>query len=121
MGARGGAPPPPPKVAIAALFEPSAGLLPYPYDVYFAGSSDGTLNIQPANALIHAQDALNALDGFSTTAVIPERFAGPIDASSLGTRSGERRVGKYCKILRSAYASKKNVSIGDEDGVEIEP
>src|SRR2546430_13132673 len=84
-GTRGGAPPPPPKVATAALFQPSAGLLPYPYDVYFAGSTDGTLNIQPANALIPAQDALNALDGFSTTAVIRERFAGPIDASSLGT------------------------------------
>jgi len=84
-GNPGGATPPPPKVATAALFQPSAGLLPYPYDVYFAGSTDGTLNIQPANALIPAQDALNALDGFSTTAVIRERFAGPIDASSLGT------------------------------------
>src|SRR5947207_10063464 len=76
---------PPPKAATAALFQPSAGLLPYPYDVYFAGSTDGTLNIQPANALMPAQDAINALDGFSTTAVIRERFAGPIDASSLGT------------------------------------
>ncbi|TLY66041.1 MAG: hypothetical protein E6K47_14135, partial [Gammaproteobacteria bacterium] len=36
---------PPPKAATAALFQPSAGLLPYPYDVYFAGSTDGTLNI----------------------------------------------------------------------------
>src|SRR2546429_326935 len=84
-GTPGGATPPPPKVATAALFQPSAGLLPYPYDVYFAGSTDGTLNIQPANALIPAQDALNALDGFSTTAVIRERLAGPIDASPLGT------------------------------------
>src|SRR2546429_4799705 len=31
---RRGATPPPPKVATAALFQPSAGLLPYPYDVY---------------------------------------------------------------------------------------
>src|SRR5437588_7499820 len=89
-GNPGGATPPPPKVATAALFQPSAGLLPYPYDVYFAGSTDGTLNIQPANALIPAQDALNALDGFSTTAVIRERFAGPIDAPPLGTPEAER-------------------------------
>src|SRR5438045_4909769 len=68
-----------------ALFHPAAGVLPYPTDLYFAGSTDGTLNIQPANALMPAQDAINALDGFSTTAVIRERFAGPIDASSLGT------------------------------------
>src|SRR5437868_15131001 len=86
-GNPGGATPPPPKVATAALFQPSAGLLPYPYDVYFAGSTDGTLNIQPANALIPAQDALNALDGFSTTAVIRERFAGALNPASLTAAS----------------------------------
>src|SRR5205823_4446333 len=32
-----------------ALFHPGAGILPYPTDLYFAGSTDGTLNIQPAN------------------------------------------------------------------------
>ena len=84
-GNPGGSTPPTHKAATAALFQPSAGLLPYPYDVYFAGSTDGTLNIQPANRLIPAQDALNALDGFSTTAVIRERFGGPIDAASLGS------------------------------------
>src|SRR6266404_8607343 len=68
-----------------ALFQPLAGILPYPFDVYFAGSTDGTLNIEPANALIPLQAAVNALDGFSTTAPIRERFNGPIDASSLGT------------------------------------
>jgi hypothetical protein len=73
------------KSANTALFQPLAGILPYPFDVYFAGSTDGTLNIQPVNALIPAQAAVNALDGFSTTAPIRERFNGPIDASSLGT------------------------------------
>jgi pimeloyl-ACP methyl ester carboxylesterase len=84
-GNPGGSTPPTQKAATAALFQPSAGLLPYPFDVYFAGSTDGTLNIQPANALMPAQNAINALDGFSTTAVIRERFAGPIDAASLST------------------------------------
>src|ERR1700674_3836739 len=84
-GNPGGSTPPTQKAATAALFQPSAGLLPYPYDVYFAGSTDGTLNIQPANALMPAQSAINALDGFSTTAVLRERFAGPIDLASLST------------------------------------
>jgi len=68
-----------------ALFCPAAGLLPYPFDVYFAGSTDGTLNIQPENQLWPAQSALNGLDGFSTTAPIRERFNGPIDTASLAT------------------------------------
>ena len=77
--------PPAQKSASTALFQVSAGVLPYPYDVYFAGSSAGTLNIQPLNALWPAQSALNGLDGFSTTAPIREQFNGPIDTSSLGT------------------------------------
>src|SRR5262249_6682127 len=68
-----------------ALYCPAAGLLPYPFDAYFAGSTDGTLNIQPPNQLRPAQDAVNAIDGFSTTAPIRERFNGPIDAASLAT------------------------------------
>ncbi len=28
---------------------PAVGILPYPFDLYFAGSTDGTLNIQPPN------------------------------------------------------------------------
>src|SRR5579863_4739320 len=73
------------KAANVALFQPLAGILPYPFDVYFAGSTDGTLNIQPANALMPNQAAINALDGFSTNGSIRERFNGPIDATSLAT------------------------------------
>lgn len=71
---------PPP--GTAALFQPLSGILPYPTDLYFAGSTDGTLNIQPANALMPNQAAVNALDGFSTTAVIRARFGGPVDPAS---------------------------------------
>ena len=73
------------KAANTALFQVSAGLLPYPYDVYFAGSTDGTLNIQPANALQPNQTAINSLDGFSTNGSIRERFNGPLDAASLAS------------------------------------
>src|ERR1700751_3788641 len=82
-GNPGGSTPPAQKAASTALYQISAGILPYPFDVYFAGSTDGTLNIQPPNPLWVAQYALNGLDGFSTTAPIRESFNGPIDAASL--------------------------------------
>jgi pimeloyl-ACP methyl ester carboxylesterase len=82
-----GSTPPAQKAASTALFEPEAGILPYPTDLYFAGSQDGTINIQPANALEPNQAAVNALDGFSTTAVIRENFAGPLDAASFTASS----------------------------------
>lgn len=76
-----------PPAGTAALFQPEQGILPYPTDLYFAGSTDGTLNIQPANALMPSQSAINALDGFSTNAVIRARFSAPIDATSLTASS----------------------------------
>jgi pimeloyl-ACP methyl ester carboxylesterase len=71
----------------AALFQPAAGILPYPTDLYFAGSTDGTLNMQPANALLPNQVAINTLDGFSTTAVIRARFGGPLNPASFTAQS----------------------------------
>jgi hypothetical protein len=73
--------------AAVALFHPGQGVLPYPTDLFFAGSTDGTLNIPPSagqGTLTPIQSAVNALDGFSTTAVIRERFSMPLDADSLG-------------------------------------
>jgi pimeloyl-ACP methyl ester carboxylesterase len=76
-----------PQASTAALFQPLQGILPYPTDLYFAGSTDGTLNIQPENALMPNQAAINALDGFSTTAVIRARFGGPLDPVSFTAQS----------------------------------
>src|SRR5437879_908968 len=75
------------KSTSTALFQPLQGILPFPTDLYFAGSTDGTLNIQPANALMPNQAALNALDGFSTTAVIRERFGGALNPASFTAAS----------------------------------
>jgi pimeloyl-ACP methyl ester carboxylesterase len=80
------------QTSTAALFQPLQGILPYPTDLYFAGSTDGTLNIQPENALGHYgltanQAAVNALDGFSTTAVIRARFAGALNPASFNAQS----------------------------------
>jgi pimeloyl-ACP methyl ester carboxylesterase len=86
-GNPGGSTPPAQKADSTALFQPEAGILPYPTDLYFAGSTDGTLNIQPANALMPNQAAVNALDGFSTTAVIRERFQGALNPASFTATS----------------------------------
>jgi pimeloyl-ACP methyl ester carboxylesterase len=81
-GNPGGSMPPTAPTSSTALFQVAAGVLPYPTDLYFAGSTDGTLNIQPPNAAMPNQAAINALDGFSTTAVIRERFGGALDPTS---------------------------------------
>jgi pimeloyl-ACP methyl ester carboxylesterase len=86
-GNPGGSTPPAQPTSSTALFQPAAGVLPYPTDLYFAGSTDGTLNIQPANALLPNQAAVNALDGFSTTAVIRERFGGALNPASFTAAS----------------------------------
>jgi hypothetical protein len=81
-GNPGGATPPAANPATTALFQPLQGVLPYPTDLYFSGSTDGTLNIQPANALVPLQSSVNALDGFSTNAVIRARFGGALNPAS---------------------------------------
>jgi len=43
------------------LFQPAQGIFPFPNDLYFSGTTDGTINIQPANGLIPNQVGLNAL------------------------------------------------------------
>ena len=85
-GNPGGSTPPTQKAASTALFQPAAGELPYPTDLYFAGSLDGALNL-PANPLQPNQPWLNHLDGFSTTAVIRENFAGPLNPASFTAAS----------------------------------
>src|SRR3954469_9810621 len=86
-GNPGGATPPEQNSPSTALFQPLQGVLPYPTDVYFSGSTDGTLNIQPANALMPLQSSVNQLDGFSTNAVIRTRFASALDPTSLSATS----------------------------------
>jgi len=83
-GNPGGGTPPAQKAAGTALFQPLQGILPYPTDLYFFGSTAGTLNI-PLTASLYPSvtTALNNLDGFSTTGVIRERFGGALDPATL--------------------------------------
>lgn len=59
-------------------------VIPFPNNILFSGSLDGTLNIPVADAADFSdpQVALNALDGFSTVAPITTGFTGAIDDSS---------------------------------------
>jgi len=77
---------PPATPATAAVFRPLQGLLPFPTDLYFSGSTDGTLNL-PANALMPSLAAMNSLDGFSTTAVIRARFGSALDPATFTASS----------------------------------
>ena len=52
------APRAPTPAATAALFQPAQGIFPFPNDLYFSGTTDGTINIQPANGLIPNQVGL---------------------------------------------------------------
>lgn len=79
----GGSTVPPPPSGLYPLFQVAQGLLPSPTDLYFSGSTDGTLNIQPANSLIPAQAALNSIDGYGVNGAIRARFSAPVSAASL--------------------------------------
>jgi len=71
-----------PSTGFRALFVPLTGIFPYPTDLYFSGSTDGTLNI-PASPFNPYIATVNALDGFSTTATITARFSAPIAPASV--------------------------------------
>lgn len=74
--------PAPAPTAFRALFQPSVGVLPYPTDAFFSGSTDLTLNI-PVTSFNSTAAALNNLDGYSTMGSIRARFSGPINAATL--------------------------------------
>ncbi len=105
--------PAPPSDVFKAEFNTTSGALPYPVDLFFSGSTDGTLNL-PVIAFRPAsnRDALNSLDGWSTTAPITASFSMPLDGDSL-TAGSVRVVEMYVSNTTKAPAS------GDElpDGV----
>jgi hypothetical protein len=65
------------------MFNVGEGILPYPTDLYFNGSTDGTLRLPASDPFFLNAAAINQLDGFSTTAPITVRFSTPIDATTL--------------------------------------
>ena len=64
-----------------AMYAPPVDNVPYPNDIYF-NPTTARLNV-PVKVTSPLANALNTLDGFSTTAVISAPFNGPLDAASL--------------------------------------
>ncbi|HEX6571063.1 MAG TPA: hypothetical protein VF055_03500, partial [Steroidobacteraceae bacterium] len=89
-----------------AEFNTTSGSLPYPTDLFFSGSTDGTLNPpatipwRPASN----REGLSALDGWSTTAPITTRFSMAIDPASL-TANTVRIVELYLSNTTKAPAT----------------
>ncbi|WP_395679240.1 Ig-like domain-containing protein [Dokdonella sp.] len=69
----------------SASFDPAHGIIPFPNNLLLSGTTDLTLNIpfDPAAADAGVKAALNALDGFGTTAPWSTGFSAPIDPTSL--------------------------------------
>jgi len=118
----------------AALFQPAQGVFPFPNDLYFSGTTDGTINIQPANGLIPNQVGLNALDGWSTTAPIRIRFGGvlnPASFSAANVRVYQVTVSNTNKAVSGftrplTYGTEFSVNVASDAGVgptilEIQP
>jgi len=73
------------KASAYVVFDSANGDIPYPNNILFAGSRDGTLNIpvDPSASDAPIKEALNTLDGFSTSSPITVSFNGEINASTL--------------------------------------
>lgn len=67
-----------------ALFDPGNAVIPFPSNLLFSGSTDGTLNIPLSGADSDApRIAMNTLDGFSTVAPMTTSFSLAIDAATV--------------------------------------
>jgi pimeloyl-ACP methyl ester carboxylesterase len=104
---------PKPAETFTAQFAPTAAIptLPFPIDLFFGGTKDGTLEIPATySPMTIAPAALNTLDGFSTSASMITRFNLPIDGSSLSGTSVR---------LVELYLSNSNK--GPAQGAELPP
>jgi len=72
-----------------AYFAPADSVIPFPSNLLFSGSTDGTLNIpvDDPNDFSDPQVALNTVDGFSTIAPIQTTFSFPIEAATLTSQT----------------------------------
>lgn len=73
-------------------FDPAAGLIPFPNNLLFNDSSDGTVNMPVADPkdLADPRVALNQLDGFSTVAPLTATFCAALNPNSVRAGSSVR-------------------------------
>jgi hypothetical protein len=82
--------PPPAPSTFVAEYDPLAGFSPWPTDLLFLGTDDGTINFSGLTApygnppFTTAGSALSTLDGFSTIGYTSTSFNLPIDPASVG-------------------------------------
>ncbi len=111
------------------IFDPAAGKLPTTNDLFFQGSTDGTLNIPNAsnNPVI---PQINTLDGFSTSNPIIADFGMVIDQASLTVGDSIRifqvtkdpATGGVTGIVREATAAEFTAAaIGDGSTLALIP
>ncbi|MGH8369807.1 MAG: hypothetical protein ACRESC_02385, partial [Gammaproteobacteria bacterium] len=122
---------PNPNAGFQARFAPLSGIMPFPNDLYFNGSTTGTLNIpvlDPTQAANAPTLAMNHLDGFGTQSVINAYFSDSIKASSLSatdvmvfqvtTDPSTKAITSFVKPLVQDTDYSVGVSSGaDADGV----
>lgn len=67
------------------IFDPLTNSLPFPNDLLFAGSTDGTLNIpvKDATDLADPKNSLNELDGFAVSGVMSISLSKAMNSTSL--------------------------------------
>ncbi len=77
------------QTGFTARFDPANSIIPFPSNLLFTGSLDGTLNIPVADPgdLSDPQVALNAQDGFSTVAPISAAFNAAIDSATVNANT----------------------------------
>ena len=106
----------------AVVFDPAAGAagLPFPNDLLFLGTQDGTLNVPIEGAdedpslatdLSNPRVALNQMDGFSTTAPITTSVTASLDPSSL-------RLGETIRVFELEGEGEEAPTLGAELGPE---
>ncbi len=90
-----------------ARFNPAAGDLPFPTNLLFSSSTDGTLNIPVADPtnLADPRVAMNGLDGFSTVAPLTAQFSGSLNADTVKA-GGAVRV--FEVVLTNPFLDPKN-------------
>jgi dienelactone hydrolase len=96
--------------AMVANFNLAGSVVPFPNDLFFFGTTDGTLNL-PAQAVppvVFTAAGLNTLDGWSTTASSITRFSLPLKADSIS--------GSSVKVIE-LYLS--NTTKGPAQGAEL--
>ncbi|MDQ6999896.1 MAG: Ig-like domain-containing protein [Mariprofundus sp.] len=113
-----------------ANFDPNNSIIPFPDDLLFTGSLDGTLNIPVVNPADFSDPkvAMNALDGFSTIAPISTTFATAANAATIiaGTtlhvyEVTATRAGAVTGIVRELTAAEYTATLSGTTTLVIQP